>query len=334
MSNKNAGYKEFMRRLSNGFGEITEDIMDAAGFSEQGNGLLTPKGNQEKYPSDFSTTQEGETVEAMAGYYSRGTVDGMVAIKTLIDSDSNLLCAVVSKGIGGTSYYYDRGDKGNIGITCSPITTIDLAMNLMDVQKENTLLSWGALTADFRMLHRNGLAQNIWATLAANHIDMLYQLRIEVGPKINMQLACMSMGITAVEQDARSFKVEEAIKSWKTGSDKDRVGVLDSLRAYCKLLITLYGSVAENGSFTVRQKESSAIGRAPNPVPMEWGRVWEVYKEKWEDEGKTGKQSNSEQHVGINVMHGWLEEHANRSKKTIRQLATTSDTLTNLLSRA
>lgn len=334
MCAKKSGLDSFVDAIKESFAKPVEELMEAAGFSEQGNGLLVPKTTAEMYPSDsFSTEADGELVENMAAYYSRATVDGMVALKTLIDSDGNLLCAVVSKGIGGTSYYYEKDEKGKPQPICSPMTAIDLAMSLVSLQRNNTLLSWGALTADFRLLYEKGLAQDEWALLAANHVDMLYQLRVEAGSKINMQLACLSMGITAVEQDARSFKVEEAIKTWKTGDTKDRNMILDSLRAYCKLMLALYGSIAENKEFKYKPKDSRLIENAPVSFPIEWGRVWEVHKEKWEGGNLSSQSTNSDAYVSVNVMHNWLEAHAQRSKKTLQQLTSSNNSLTDLISR-
>lgn len=321
--------------LKNKIEDVTEELIAAAGFSEQESGLLVPA---DKYPysdSVFSTEIDGETVEEMASYYSRATVDGMVAVKTLVDSDNNLLCAVVSKGIGGTSYYFEKDEKGRPETICSPMTAIDLAMSLVQLQRESVLLSWGALTADFRLLYGKGMAQDEWAMLAANHIDMLYQLRIEAGSKLNLQLACLSMGITAVEHDARSFKIEEAIKDWKTGDVKKRNGILDSMRAYCKLLLALYGSIAEKGAFSYKPKDSERLGIENTPVtfPLAWGRVWEVYKEKWEKGNLSTQAQNSDSYVSVNVMHNWLVEHADRNKKTLQQLTSQSNSLTDLRSK-
>lgn len=326
---------ELIDKIQNVFGDAAEDIMSAAGFSEQEDGLLVPNRSEDFYPSSvFSTKADGDTVESMARYYSRATVDGMIAIKTLVDADNNLLCAVVSKGIGGTSYFYERNEKGQPEAACSPMTTIDLAMTLIDIQRDNTLISWGALTADFRLMYNKGLAQDEWALLAANHIDMLYQLRIEAGSKLNLQLACISMGITAVEQDARSFKIEEAIKDWKIGDTKKRNLILDSMRAYCKLLLTLYGYIAEKGKFTHKPKDSKLIEQAPVSYPISWGRVWEVHKERWGKGALSEQAKNSDAYVSVNVMHNWLEEHASRNKKSLQQLTSNNSTLTDLISRA
>lgn len=308
--------------------------MEAAGFSEQENGLIVPKKQTQLYPVDtFSTEADEEIVQDMAHFYSRATVDGVIAIKTLVDSDNNLLCAVISKGIGGTSYFYERDEKGKPEAECSPMTIIDLAMKLVQLQKEHVLISWGALTADFRLLHNKGYAQDEWALLASNHIDMLYQLRIVAGSRLNLQLACISMGITAVEQNARSFKVEEAIKDWKSGDVKKRNLILDSMRAYCKLLMSLYGSVAEKGEFVQKQKDTKMIEYAPNTYPVVWGRVWEVHKEKWDKGGLSEQAKNSDAYVSVNVMHNWLVEHADRNKKSLQQLTSPISTLTDLISR-
>lgn len=311
-----------------------EDIMAAAGFSEQENGLVVPSKPAEVYPSDiFSTEADGDIIEAMAPYYSRATVDGIMAVKTLVDADGELLCAVVCKGIGGTSYFYERDEKGKPESVCSPMTAIDLAMTLVDLQRDGILMSWGALTADFRMLHSKGLAQDEWALLAANHIDMLYQLRIEAGSKLNLQLACLSMGITAVEEGSRSFKIEDAIKDWKSGNAQRRNGILDSMRAYCKLLLALYGAIAEKKAFSYKPKDSKLIENAPVSFPLEWGRVWEVHRDRWVN-GKMSEQAkNGEAYVSVNVMHNWLEDYAARNKKTIQQLTTSNSGIGDLLSR-
>lgn len=325
--------RTFLDNLKNGFGEIAEDIMETAGFGVQKDGLAVPKGMIDLYPTSFSNAADKETVESMAGYYSRATADGIVAVKTLIDAEDNLLCAVVSRGIGGTSYFYERNERGQIEPVCSPITAIDLAMHLSGLHREHTLLSWGGLTADFRLLHRTGMAQEEWASLAANHIDMLYQLRMEIGGKINLQLACLSMRIVAVEEEARSFKIEEAIKHWKEGPNSKRTNILDSMRAYCKLLLALYGAVAERGEFLLKQRDSAMIEYAPNSYPIRWGRVWELYRNRWDAEIKHKTASNSESYVGVNIMHGWLEEHAERQKKTLQQLATPTKRLSDLVAR-
>lgn len=321
--------------IKNKIEDVTEELIAAAGFSEQENGLLVPDNKYPYVDNVFSTEIDGDTIEEMAAYYSRATVDGMVAIKTLVDSDNNLLCAVVSKGIGGTSYYFEKDDKGRPETVCSPMTAIDLAMSLVQLQRENVLISWGALTADFRLLYSKGIAQDEWAMLAANHIDMLYQLRIEAGSKLNLQLACLSMGITAVEQDARSFKIEEAIRDWKTGDTTKRNGILDSMRAYCKLLLALYGSIAEKGAFVYKPKDSTRLGieNAPVTFPTTWGRVWEVHKGKWEKGEISAQAKNSDAYVSVNVMHNWLVEHAERNKKTLQQLTSQSHSLTDLIGK-
>lgn len=323
--------KGIYAKLQSYVSDVAEDLMEAAGFSEQESGLLVPR---DKYPSDtFSTDADKGTVEAMKSYYNKADVDQVIAIKTLVDADNSLLCAVISKGKGGTSYFYERDERGMPEAECSPMTIIDLAMRVLNLQRENTIISWGALTADFRLLHSRGFAQDEWASIAANHVDMLYQLRMDVGTKLNLQLACISMGIVAVEEDARSFKIEEAIKDWKTGGHAKRTEILDSMRAYCKLLLALYGAVAERKSFTFKPKDSARLGieNAPTTLQMSWSKVWEVHKDKWEGRLQSSAK-DSDHYVSVNVMHNWLEEHGKRSKKSVYQLTNSNNTLSDLIS--
>lgn len=302
--------------------------MEAAGFSEQEDGLLVPK---DHYPTgDFSTLADKDEVEEMRSYYGTAISHEVVAIKSLVDSDNNLLCAVISKGIEGTTYYYERDDKGRPEPYCSPMTIIDLAMAMMGLQKQHHLISWGALTADFRLMYNKGFAPDEWASVAANHVDMLYQLRIVAGSKLNLQLASISMGITPVESEAKSFKVEEAIKEWKTGTHDTRRGILDSMRNYCKLLMALYGAVSEKGGFKYKPKNSGMIENAPVEFPLTWGKVYEIHKDKFMTE-IASQPKNSEMFVSADVMHNWLVEHADRNKKSLQQLAQPNHSLTDLM---
>lgn len=327
-------YEYYIERLKQEFGELTEGIMEAAGLSAQDNGLIAPAGVVEPYPSNaFSTKEDGELEETMGTYYSRASVDGIAAVKLLVDAENNLLCAVVCKGMGGTSYFYGRREDGKPSEYCTPISIIDLAMTLLDLQQEYTLISWGGLTADFRMMYNKGFAPEEWAVIAANHIDMLYQLRMLSGPKLNLQMACINMGITAVEKNARSFRIEEATSGWKHDKPSSRTHILDSMRAYCKLLLSLYGAVAERGTYTVQQKNSALIEQSPMQINVKWGKVWEAYKDTWAEGKGAGGTVGSEVHASVEVMHGWLVGHANRSKRSLRQLAPPPNSLSDLVKR-
>lgn len=318
---------------------ISKDLSEAAeelGFGTSDSGLSVPKPTSTLYPTgDFSWAVDKEIVDAMSTRYHRAVADNMAAVKLLVDAEGELLCAVVCKAGGGTSYYYDKDEDAKILPSCSPITIIDLAMLLVQLQKSRTVITWGGLTADFRMMFSKGLAVDEWAYIAANHIDMLYQLRLLAGSRINLQLACLSMGITAVEQGAQSFKIEEATNKWKSGEVKNKIEVMDSMRAYCKLLLCLYGAVEENHGFSYKPRDEKGRGQIGGDVDltMSWDKVWSVYDKHWIKGNLEKEATSNENFATINVMHNWLVGFAEKAKKTLQQLVPPTDSLSGLLGR-